>query len=406
MSGRALLLGCFVAWSALACEDSLLPAGPITATEGLISYLEVLSNDRFLETRDLEDLLQGSPGLARVLASKPSSARLLHVAVLRQYFEDPALDGLRVNAWLESKLRQLGHRAEARDLARGETHFAGKKMEFAAVAGGNCWDLSPEFYASPNLRFVEPFELMTTLVTYQMWIEYMGQSPSHFPGSVAYGDGGQEYVVDGDFPVASVTVWSAAEFANRVSRAHGLKPYYPLDGILWKSGTSAAQGTLRPENESEAYRFVEALREIEVSADTGYRLPSVGEWEYIASHFVKLGVQRGSFALIPLEEGRAPKDWGFFAEHADGHPGSVTEDSFFELNGAKFYGLFGNLWQWTNDYTVEARAQGNTWTYRLTHFQAVGGSYRTYARHLQARQNVQDFVRDDAIGFRLARSLR
>ena len=93
-------------------------------------------------------------------------------------------------------------------------------------------------------------------VTQQEWQKVMGNNPSQFKGK--------------DLPVESISWYDSVLYCNMRSLKEGLTPYYNID-----------KENFDPENICE-YDDLKWTVTINENAN-GYRLPTVEEWEYVAS---------------------------------------------------------------------------------------------------------------------------
>ena len=93
--------------------------------------------------------------------------------------------------------------------------------------------------------------MMTSSITQNQWAEIMGANPSHFIDglhSITRSIQGKNVQMRPDHPVEDISWWSVIVFANRLSEKYGLNPAYDLNGVKFKPGTSAEEGTLATED--------------------------------------------------------------------------------------------------------------------------------------------------------------
>ena len=188
-------------------------------------------------------------------------------------------------------------------------------------------------------------------VTRAEWFAVFANAPSKHP---ACGDA---------CPVDSVTWFEAAAYANALSAREARTPCYAVEGA---TGTPGAD-----------YR---ARRTEAVAGCTGYRLPTVAEWEASA----RAGT--GGSAWVSLA------DSAWYRANSGGTPHPVA------TRGANAWGLFdmlGNVREWTADGDDRGR--------RL----AAGGSFADAPSGVgvDERDRVPADTRSESIGFRLVRGL-
>lgn len=325
-----------------------------------------------------------------------SSSRAIHWKVIRQYLEDASLDQNAVRAWIAEKQAALARAEHSRSAVRTETSPVEPHLIFRRVRGGTV--VNPSTGMSHK---VEPFEMMTTLVTQSTWSDRMKNNPSHFrEDSYVENYSGEKYRVEGAVPVDSVSFWSAAEFANRLSIERGFGPYYDFRGAVWEPGTSADRGSLAPESSWEAARIWRAHLASTSRDRRGYRLPFFSEWQLLIETVLEA-------EKVHKEPGKVEFYWrsrnpgalslheiGWFSENSGGHPHAVNEGAAIEADGHEFFGLVGNLCQWVNE--PEHLAIGT-----------VGQHYMMSAESMMYDEPSPALVGGTGyiFGFRLARSL-
>lgn len=98
-----------------------------------------------------------------------------------------------------------------------------------------------------DVTLTHPFEVMSTPITQKQWVELMGENPAFFSKgehTISLDVGGKSILMQPDNPVEQVSWWSVLEYANRLSKKHGLRPAYDFSQIVFKPGTRAEDGTL------------------------------------------------------------------------------------------------------------------------------------------------------------------
>lgn len=136
----------------------------------------------------------------------------------------------------------------------------------------------------------------------------------------------------------------------------------------------------------------------------GLRLPSEAEWEYACRAGTDAAFGSGHTAAS-----LAPVAW--YRDNAAGKPHPVGEK---RPNGFGLYDMHGNVWEWVeddwHDSYLGAPADGTPWVDEPRAKSRVlrGGSWNNGA--LDCRSAIRNYVpvaiRNDYLGFRVARSLR
>lgn len=271
--------------------------------------------------------------------------------------------------------------ASAPDIIQLQGGMAMKKFPGGKVERHLYGALEGERQPAQDIK-APPFYLATTEVTRGFYNKALGR-----PAPPA---------AEARLPVTGLSWRQAAEFANAVSKAEGLPPFY---------------------------RFVEAegVKSIEYSPGAaGYRLPTESEWLHaakLAARAVNPGpaiAYWGEAAEIPRGQGnfagREAKDqagWDILPAYVDRHIGLAPVQSYRAQAGV--HDLDGNAAEWLHNYAggqpagqpfdIFGPARG---LLRLV----KGGSYRTASRQeLEIRHVHGALYASETIGFRLARSL-
>ena len=175
-------------------------------------------------------------------------------------------------------------------------------VEMALIPGGWFEMGSPEdreIDEPLHKVYVSPFYVDKHEVTQAEYERVMGTNPSRWKGEKN--------------PVEQIRWANAAEYCNARSRLEGLQPAYDL--TTW---------------------------ECDFEAD-GYRLPTEAEWEYAA----RAGTKTEYFF------GQGPsklKQYAWFKENCTRRPRPVAQR---EPNGWGLYDVYGNVWEWCNDFYQE-----------------------------------------------------
>lgn len=145
-------------------------------------------------------------------------------------------------------------------------------MDFAHEATFDSSDANLRVVPTTPVIVSKPFVLMQSDVTYKQWKDVMGfeHHPKH------YGNCGK------DCPIIGITFWSILRFANCLSARDGLDPCYTLNSCLSEPDCVTS---------FDASKFVCDEAVVAANSCSGYRLPSVAEWE--------LATRAGTNACLP-----------------------------------------------------------------------------------------------------------
>jgi formylglycine-generating enzyme required for sulfatase activity len=154
-----------------------------------------------------------------------------------------------------------------------------------------------------------------------------------------------------------------------------------------------------------------------LSGKTGktYRLLSEAEREYAARAGTTTAFWWGSSISTSQAnyDGSAKRPWPFRRTTGEYRQKTVPVDSFAP-NPWGLYNVHGNVWEWVedcwHDSYLGAPSDGSAWTTAFTGGSRRvirGGSWHFYPQYLRAAGRIGNTsgVRDDGVGFRLARTL-
>ena len=218
-------------------------------------------------------------------------------------------------------------------------------LEMIELPGGEFWMGSPpqapgrrDDEARHRVR-VSAFEMARFPVTQRLYVELMGENPSHFRGTDLLAEFSGDAV-----PVDNVSWFDALRFCNRLSQRAGLRPCYRITEPP-------------PERKLDDGREVQPEVEWDQNAN-GYRLPTEAEWEYAC----RAGTETAySFGDDPARLG----------EHAWFDHNSWTQTHEVGMKKPNRWGLYdlhGNVWEWCWDwygYGVYLEISAQDRSYRL-----------------------------------------
>ena len=370
-----------------------------TPTENFIAYVTELHEQRIVEDTDLLVLAHfdaEAPG-ARVQNPIPAArattntAAAIHRQALAELIAKGNLDPQEIELWVKQTIEQQNTTQKKRQRTKKKTENSSYKMKFHRIPPG-------EFYMgrgqdSVEVTLTHTIEVMSTPVTQKMWVDLMGKNPSHFQGKN-----------HGDHPVENVSWYSAIAYANALSKKHGLKPAYDLRELKFEAGTHAEDGTLDVE-----FRTIDTPN-INIYRSRGYRLPTEAEAEYVLK-------AAGKF-YTKYHFGDNENDlhkYAWYKANSDSTTHPVAELLPLTIGRKHFYDLYGNVWEWTNDwnetvYNDEPVKGGKNPTGPKSGPMRVyrGGSWTDHADTLRAdrRSGRQSGETLSFVGFRLVRTIK
>jgi formylglycine-generating enzyme required for sulfatase activity len=226
-------------------------------------------------------------------------------------------------------------------------------------------EAKPDEKPQHKVRIARPFYLGVYEVTQAEYKVVMVDrpNPSYFS---AIGDGKTQVVgKDTDrFPVENVSWFDAIAFCNKLSEREGLKPCYTASNELIASGT-------------------------------GYRLPTVAEWEYAC--------RAGSTTKFAFGDRLEPT----MANFDRTQPLPVGSYSPNELG---LFDMHGNMWEWCQDwyhpgYYANSPATDPLNSVHAPHRVFRGGTWRSILRDCRSanRDGNAPGLRFGGVGFRVAR---
>ena len=187
------------------------------------------------------------------------------------------------------------------------------------------------------------FKMLKTEVTQKLYVSVMGNNPSEFKGT--------------DRPVENVSWYDAVKFCNELSMKKGLFPVYTINGedVTWDKSAS------------------------------GFRLPTVSEWEYAArGRGGKDYKDAGSNNIEDYDE------VAWYMENSNGQTHPVAKK---KANSYGLYDMSGNVIEWCWDY-VQYKSGRPGRRYSGTSWKWEGMTSEYADKH------------DNTIGFRIVRNIK
>ncbi|QOL16278.1 SUMF1/EgtB/PvdO family nonheme iron enzyme [Dickeya dianthicola] len=267
------------------------------------------------------------------------------------------------------------------------THAAPPKtiLDEISIKGGSFYVgniFGDKEYASHTNVTLAPFYMMRTEMTssqYQQvlqWAETHGYTFENGCNGGHFDDCLPTEQDNGEHPVTTISWWDAVVFANALSALRQLTPYY-----LSASGKPI---TSVPQEYT--------LSVVRNPAATGYRLPSLNEWQ-VAARGGEVGLHQGTYGRIysgsdnPERIANMPKD--------NSTTFSTQPVGRLQPNALGLYDMTGNVWEWIDD-DFQMTGLNN-----MHYF--CGGSYLMRISNLsECDVHTPNFPTSD-IGFRLVR---
>ena len=331
------------------------------------------------------------------------SAQDVHQSIVEAYLNSNELNKDELKNLISGFLKDKEKIHQSKTKSDKKTKIAYTPMQFHRIEPGPFTTKWPE--PSYDITLTEPFEMMSTSVTQQMWLNVMGKLPLQ--------------LYDGpDYPVVNVSWWSILEFANRLSIQHNLPPTYNLSDIKDFTGDPAL-GTLKPNDEDAAGEKLKInASEGSIYFSKGYRLPTVYE-----SIFVRTDRGRSTTKFFTGMNEENLKDYVWYDEDPGTPYHPVAELLPFIIDGKEFFDLMGNLLEYLNDVgtscetlktgvnpvSVNLKKEPKwctrllTWNYRLYKLYEINSNGFSWTS-LESPLPITD-PRSTPISFRLVRSL-
>ena len=329
----------------------------LTSTQWLITYFHQLFNNGVVDQSGLSNLAESIKLQHKLINIVPhystkdgvifaSSVHEIHYKNLEQLIQQSNPNYQEILDWITLFLKEQQQVRNEKQKSENKTISPYVKMEFHRVQKGKF--LMGE--AKVPTELTHDFEVMTTQVTQWMWASEMKTNPSGFrqgPNSIGLSIDSKFIEMQPDNPVENITWYSAAMFANHMSKKHNLSEVYDFSEVNFKPGTSMKAGTLDIVG-GEVKILGENIYETE-----GYRLPTEAEKEYLLSD---RGRSKTEYFTGMTKENFTEYAWCKINSNDQTHP--VREKLAFQIDGQNFYDLLGNVAEWGSDWYNEGGPLG------------------------------------------------
>ena len=397
---------------------------PIELTKGFQSYIGELLDKRIIGDSELirfiEHLEKGelinpiSEDEARV-----STPLLVQRRGLQNYLDNSSLNQKELLAWSRATLEKRARVRVKREEAREETReLPYQKLEFHLVKRPVQFDIRYVEDKTKPVTLTHPIEVQSTPVTQKQWVEIMGENPSEFTkgeDSIVLNFDGKDIELQPDNPVENMTWWSALEFANRLSKEHGLQPAYDLSRMTWRSGTRSEDGTLRPVNDWDLNSVRIYIKgkshdpfddgDIYYQAE-GYRLPTHAEQKYMLQGG---GNIKSSSRFFKNETEMKAHAW--YQGNADSRTHQVGLLQPMVIDGKEFYDLYGNVEELgmdSYDLAHNLESEQNPLNLGINDIFSItsGGGWQSRTGGINSGKSLKHLIHGSSyVGFRLVRTI-
>ena len=319
-----------------------------SSTTKLISYLSSLYEHNIISEKELRAMIENieqRDELVNVIASPEiRSAHRIHHEMMDAYLTLKDLDLKAIYQWVSEKLMVEGKVKAQKNSVTEETKSPYLNMKFYPVKGGQfeVRERSKKYL----VNLTRDIEVMPTPVTQMMWAQEMGVNPAGYkdgPDSMVLEIKGQKIKLRPNAPVESVTWYAAAQFANYMSRKHGLPEVYDFSGLEVKDRTRFEDGTLDFTYESLKEHDVRVFGG-NIYETEGFRLPTRAELRFLSSDR-----GRSNTDYFTGVDTSNLKDYAWFESNSNRRTQEVGEKLPYIVDGYAFYDLVGNVQQWTQD---------------------------------------------------------
>ena len=389
----------------------------ISTTQRFISYLIYLFDHQVVDLNAIETLVKELKTHEKILtnpiAHKNNSGSLIfsqsgdeiHYKNLAIYLEQDDLNINEILHWAEGLVRSAQRVKQEKDHVNKETMYPFIKMKFHPVSHGEFW--MGEEGKKVHVILTHDIEVMSTPVTQWMWAMEMKNNPAHFKtgqNSIKISIQGEEVELQPDHPVENITWYSAAMFANQLSKKHNLPDAYDFSGVQFKPGTKVEDGTL------DIISGEVKINGTSIYETSGFRLATEAEQEYLRTDRGRSAT--GYFTDVTTEN---LTEYGWFAKNSENRTHPVAEKKALIIDGHDFHDLIANVREWRSDYyAIVLKGEENPTgpavgdPYVLNGRVSGGGAYYFQAKGLLSgnRFHSEPKCRVGDVGFRLVRTVK
>ena len=366
-------------------------------TDKFISYLTRIYDEKIIDLLRLQNFvneLERNNQLINPIAHQQVSGHVLfsrstdevHYKLVQEFIDHSTIDKSKLLRWGKDFSKKQQEQHARKDSAKNDTFIARVKMQFHRIKPGKF--LTGVDSAMKEAELTHPFEVMSTEVTQWMWVEIMGDNPSHFKDgkdSVVISVKGKEVRLQPDHPVENIDFASMVEFANRMSRLHGFKEAYILKGKNYE--VNAPDG--------------------DIYQTEGYRLATQAEFQYLLRN-----AGQSSERYFPGLNDKNFSQYAWTQENADKQTHSVATRLPLIIQGYEFYDLLGNVLELNHDFVSETPVFGvNPQVPDGTGYGTRSARGGDWGHNIEALATYFYFGnpedgKGDNLGFRLVRTLK
>jgi len=221
-------------------------------------------------------------------------------------------------------------------------------------------------------KSAESFEIGKYEVTWHKWQEVSAWAAKNgYSDLLGTGKGSSP-----NHPVRQITWLDALKWCNAKSEKNGLKPYYSVNGSVFRTGKAPYEGVGAVETDSNA---------------NGYRLPTEAEWEWAA----RGGLSSKGYTYSGSND-IADVAWNNVYKRMDKPVGAKKP------NELGIFDMSGGVWEWCWN-----AAPDEMWDASVSHRRIRGGATQNFPSYCKINYRKIGYDLDSGsnhIGFRLARN--